>query len=62
MTTKSKKLQRRSDFYSKLKEEDITHEDYNKAKRVWEHFKIKELGKYHNLYLKTDVLLLADDF
>ena len=49
-------------FYSRLTEEEITNDDYNKAKQIWKHFGIKSMGEYHDLYLKTDVLLLTDGF
>ena len=49
-------------FYSKITGEDISDEDYNHAKNVWEEFKCKTMGDYHNLYLKSDVLILADFF
>ena len=49
-------------FYSYLYEEDITDEDYRRAQRIWEHFNIKNLGEYHDLYLMTDVYLLTDVF
>ena len=47
-------------FYSKLTGKDISNEDYNHAKNVWEQFKCKSMRDYHDLYLKSDVLILAD--
>ena len=49
-------------FYSKLTDEKIKDTDYIHAQQVWNEFNCKTLGDYHDLYLKTDVVLLADVF
>ena len=49
-------------FFNSLKDCCISDEEYCKATDVWNIFNIKNLGKYHGLYLKTDVLLLCDVF
>ena len=50
------------DFYSKSTEEGIKQSEYDRANKIWSHFKIQNLGQYHDLYLQTDVLLLTDVF
>ena len=42
--------------------EDIADADYIHAKRICKDFEIKKLGQYHDLYLKSDILLLVDVF
>ena len=49
-------------FYSKLNNEHMTNKDYEHAQRVWEAFGCKTLGDCHDLYMKTDIALLADVF
>ena len=49
-------------FYSELNLEDINYEDYEHSQKVWEVFEIKNLGDYHDLYVQSDTLLLADVF
>jgi hypothetical protein len=56
------KLPKQQDFYSKLKLEGISNEDYKHCQNVYKHFECKSFYDYHMLYLKTDVLLLADIF
>ena len=52
----------KEEFYSILNNEHITDEDYSHAQKVWNTFKLQTMGEYHNLYLKSDILLLADVF
>ena len=52
----------KEEFYSKLNDEDITDDDYQHAINVWNTFKCKTIRDYHDLYLKSDVLLLSDVF
>ena len=47
-------------FYSNLTMSSISEEDYQHAQRVWKEFGIRVLGDYHDLYLRTDVVLLAN--
>ena len=61
-TFKEDKLSDKSNFFSSLKGSGINEEQYDRAINVWKVFKINKLGEYHDLYLKTDVLLLADVF
>ena len=55
-------LPEKEEFYSNLNMEDITDADYVHGKRVCKDFEIKNSGEYHDLYLKSDTLLLADVF
>ena len=54
------KLPPKSKFYSRLNDSNITDEEYEHAQNVWKEFNCKTMMDYHDLYLKTDVLLLAD--
>ena len=52
----------KKDFFSILYNQHITHEQYDHAQTVWNTFNLKTMGDYHDLYLKSDTLLLADIF
>ena len=47
-------------FYSNLNMSSINEDNYQHAQRVWKEFGIRDLGDYHDLYLRTDVILLAN--
>ena len=52
----NEKLPSKEDFYSVLNDQHISDEDYEHAKKVWNTFKLKSMGDYHDLYLTSDIL------
>ena len=57
-----KKLPNKDNFYSILNDEHISDTPYVHAIKVWNTFKLKDMGEYHDLYLKSDIPSLADVF
>ena len=49
-------------FYSNLNMSGVSDADYEHACSVWREFGIRNMGEYHDLYLKTDIILLANVF
>ena len=67
------KLSDKRCFYSSLKDGTtgdnskkldghISRENYLTCKKIWNEFKMKNMGGYQDHYLKEDVLLLVDVF
>ena len=49
-------------FYNDLSKTHISEDEHEFIQELWETFKLKNLGELHDLYMETDVLLLADIF
>ena len=50
----------RKAFYSELNLEEITDKGYTHAQKVFEELGLKHLDYYHDFYVQSDTLLLAD--
>ena len=55
-------LPSKESFYSNLNMENIEDIDYRHGNNVFNKFKLNNLGDYHDLYVQSDPLLLADVF
>ena len=55
-------LRSKEKFYSSLTGKKNTNKEYDHVLKVWKKFEMKTMKYYHDLYLKCDVLLLADVF
>ena len=56
------RLPKKEDFFSVMNNEHITDKEYQHAQNVWNDFGLSSMGEYHDLYLKSDILLLTDVF
>ena len=59
---KETRLPGKDKFYSNLYMSGVGDSEYEHACNVWKEFRIRNMGEYHNLYLKTDTILLANVF
>ena len=57
-----KQLPSKEEFFSHLTQNAISDEQYCHATKVWVKFNLQTMGDYHDLYLRSDILLLADVF
>lgn len=57
-----KRLPERNDFFNMLQNKHVTQFEYKRALDVWNTFNCRTIGEYSDIYLKSDVLLLADIF
>ena len=55
-------LPNKESFYSNLNMENIDDIDYRHGNNLFKRFKLKNQGEYHDLYVQSDTLLLADVF
>eukprot|EP00794_Sanderia_malayensis_P016422 gene16422-biopygen12101 len=55
-------LPSQEEFINELNDCGISDDDYEHAENVWRFFRCNTFKDYHELYLVTDVLLLADVF
>ena len=55
-------LSSRQAFYNSLKNDECGIDEYEHAQKVWGKFECQTMKDYQDLYLKTDVLILADIF
>jgi hypothetical protein len=53
-------LPSQAEFYNKLNETPLSDEEYLHAQEVWSVFECKTMKDYHDVYLKSDVLILSD--
>ncbi|HUR98246.1 MAG TPA: DNA polymerase [Pyrinomonadaceae bacterium] len=56
------KLPPHAAFYSRLRGNNISDEEYRHAQQVWDTFGFSKFRQYHDLYCQTDTVLLADVF
>ena len=59
---KETSLPRKEKFYSNLNMSGVSDGDNEHACSVWQEFGIRNMGEYHDLYLRTDVILLVNVF
>ena len=52
-------LPEKEEFDSNLKMEDITDANYAHTKTICKDFEIKNLGKYHDLYVQSNTLVVT---
>ena len=55
-------LPSKEDFYSNLNMENIDDIDYRHGNNVFKRYELENVGQYHDLYVQSDTLLLADAF
>lgn len=57
-----RKLPDREHWYNDLTGDAITNAEWDFVNKVWRTFKLKTFRQFHDLYMESDVMLLADVF